>query len=550
MKRIFVYHGFAHAPSSPNHRLTADFEQDLRVIAAEGGIVTFDDGIASQYDIGVRVLRRNRMVGWIFVPTNLVGTRGFMSWKQLRELFREGFRIESHAQTHRDLTTLSPPEIRAELLESIKRITFEIGQTPTLLAFPRERTNPIVNQIVREVGLEPIGPRVEVLANTLVCPISDPRYWNSVYSGKVRAEPGTRPLSVSKPAVYDRYVPVLELVEGQRIADVGAGDAGLCKRIRAEKRIVPIAVDFSAEAAVRSGYRPYEAASAYALPFADNSLDLVICCQALEYMDAPEKFLSEARRVADKIIITTPRGCHPVCSQLREYSADGLRPWLENFGTVEVCKEVPPAMVIAKVILYKMKRLHAENINTPEHYDEKIWPDRLEARPYFDSERHRALTARAVKGSRVLDIGAGVYGSAQWLLERKGLDCEAWAVDISQKAREIVFQQCPKLHYSVGSIDPLPFRDNYFDVVTAGELVEHLDAPAALIREMARVCHSGGWMTISTVDTKCEAAIAHGDYPEHVWEFTPKDLLDLFQPYGEASYSLVGHYHVIECKKR
>lgn len=113
-----------------------------------------------------------------------------------------------------------------------------------------------------------------------------------------------------------------------------------------------------------------------------------------------------------------------------------------------------------------------------------------------------------------------------------------------------MFRQCPKLHYSVGPISPLPFRDGYFDLVTAGELVEHLEAPATLVREMARVCRPDGWMTISTLDTNCEAAAAHGGYPEHVWEFTPQDLLDLFQPYGEATYSLVGHYHMIECRRK
>jgi 2-polyprenyl-3-methyl-5-hydroxy-6-metoxy-1,4-benzoquinol methylase len=77
-----------------------------------------------------------------------------------------------------------------------------------------------------------------------------------------------------------------------------------------------------------------------------------------------------------------------------------------------------------------------------------------------------------------------------------------------------------------------------------------MEHPSLLVAEMARVCKPGGWLIISTLDDTCDAAQAHGDYPEHLWSFTPDELLGYFRPYGTPTYELVGHYHMVYCQKR
>ena len=58
-------------------------------------------------------------------------------------------------------------------------------------------------------------------------------------------------------------------------------------------------------------------------------------------------------------------------------------------------------------------------------------------------------------------------------------------------------------------------------------------------------------ITLSTVDTHCENAIKHGDYPEHLWEFTPEDLVGFFEPYCEnVKFELVGDYQMIYARKK
>ena len=50
-----------------------------------------------------------------------------------------------------------------------------------------------------------------------------------------------------------------------------------------------------------------EVASAYELPYADASFDVVVCCEVLEHLDDPARGLAELARVArHRVLISTP----------------------------------------------------------------------------------------------------------------------------------------------------------------------------------------------------------------------------------------------------
>lgn len=197
-----------------------------------------------------------------------------------------------------------------------------------------------------------------------------------------------------------------------------------------------------------------------------------------------------------------------------------------------------------------MRRLRENKIDNAEYY-EKIWAAEFNQRPYYDAVRMRALIKPVQHGHLVIDVGAGVFGACQYIAERTNLECQLMAIDQSYTAKEIVNKVAPQIEYLLGEFEnKLPFDDNTFDVVIAGEIVEHMHNPAAFCAELARICKVNGTVALSTVDTECENAKKHGEYPEHLWEFTSLDLLSFFSPYGKASYELVGDYHFIYLQKK
>ncbi len=60
----------------------------------------------------------------------------------------------------------------------------------------------------------------------------------------------------------------------------------------------------------------------------------------------------------------------------------------------------------------------------------------------------------------------------------------------------------PKKYISINKLDlnyeKIPYPDGYFDTVVCGEVIEHLECPTKLIREINRVLKSGGKLILST----------------------------------------------------
>ncbi|MDQ6787087.1 MAG: class I SAM-dependent methyltransferase, partial [Acidobacteriota bacterium] len=87
---------------------------------------------------------------------------------------------------------------------------------------------------------------------------------------------------------------------------------------------------------------------------------------------------------------------------------------------------------------------------------------------------------------RILDVGCGTGGN----LEMLGKFGAAEGVDVSDDALE--FCRSKGLTVHKGLAESLPFADESFDVVTALDVVEHLDDDIAGLEEMRRVLKAGG----------------------------------------------------------
>lgn len=107
---------------------------------------------------------------------------------------------------------------------------------------------------------------------------------------------------------------------------------------------------------------------------------------------------------------------------------------------------------------------------------------------------HRILDplARARGSLRILDIGFGT-GAMLTFLSRygavTGMDTSAEAIRFARTRSDR-----PML---LGDVTSIPLRDGAMDLVTAFDIVEHVDDEAGALAELARVCRPGGHLLVT-----------------------------------------------------
>lgn len=118
-----------------------------------GVMLTFDDGHESNHHVGLPVLLAAGATADFFVNPAQVGTPGFASWSELREMANAGMSIQSHGFDHRYfLTELSPSRLRDDLRRARLEIEEHVGKPVTLLAPAGGRAPAGLTEVAQEVG--------------------------------------------------------------------------------------------------------------------------------------------------------------------------------------------------------------------------------------------------------------------------------------------------------------------------------------------------------------------------------------------------------------
>ncbi|HEY2946274.1 MAG TPA: class I SAM-dependent methyltransferase [Vicinamibacteria bacterium] len=99
------------------------------------------------------------------------------------------------------------------------------------------------------------------------------------------------------------------------------------------------------------------------------------------------------------------------------------------------------------------------------------------------------------QGSRVLDAGCG---RSLFTEIRSDWSFMIVAADVEEPLLRERQREFPGVRWVVAGAHPLPFRDEAFDAVFAGELIEHLVDPRQGLAEFNRVLHGGGVLILTT----------------------------------------------------
>ena len=98
--------------------------------------ISFDDGYAGQFEHAFPALQERGMTATFFVTTSWIGTPGFLTWNQLREMNNAGMSIQSHTHTHPFLSELTMSRLLVELETSKEILDAQLGQQTDCIALP------------------------------------------------------------------------------------------------------------------------------------------------------------------------------------------------------------------------------------------------------------------------------------------------------------------------------------------------------------------------------------------------------------------------------
>ena len=174
-------------------------------------------------------------------------------------------------------------------------------------------------------------------------------------------------------------------------------------------------------------------------------------------------------------------------------------------------------------------------------------------------DRHRKVLEIFSKYEfeRILDVGCG-DGNFSMLIGEACKAKEVYGIEISEKGVEMARKNGVKCYRLDVDEEAFPFEDDFFDAVTALELIEHLFDPDRFLNEVYRVLKAKGIFVLSTpnlasihnrvallfgyqpysilVSLKHSmghlGASAGGAAPDHIRFFTLRSLKELLKVHG------------------
>jgi len=142
------------------------------------------------------------------------------------------------------------------------------------------------------------------------------------------------------------------------------------------------------------------------------------------------------------------------------------------------------------------------------------------AEPERFTERRAWLLARVRPGERVLDLGCGEGAFSAALA---GAGAHPVGVDVVEEPLRRARVAHPAVPFRRAPLEgPLPLDDGAFDVVWAGEVIEHVVDVQGWLSEVRRVLPSGGRLLLTTPDVaELVRGLSHDD---------PDGFAELFDP--------------------
>ncbi|HSF83695.1 MAG TPA: polysaccharide deacetylase family protein [Anaerolineales bacterium] len=121
------------------------------LLPARPVVITFDDGYRDVYQHAFPILQEYGFVSAVYVISEQIGARGYLTHDQLAELVRAGWELGSHTKTHANLR-LAGVRLSEEILGSRGELETYFGVPVMSFSYPYGSTTAAIRKLVEESG--------------------------------------------------------------------------------------------------------------------------------------------------------------------------------------------------------------------------------------------------------------------------------------------------------------------------------------------------------------------------------------------------------------